>query len=59
MRARRLARGPVEFALIVVGVLAALLVDALREEAQERRILDEALSDVAAEVEGNAFTINT
>lgn len=58
MRARRLARGPVEFALIVVGVLAALLVDALREEAQERRILDEALSDVAAEVEGNAFTIN-
>ena len=58
MRARRLTRGLVEFALIMVGVLGALLVDALREEAQERRILDEALRDVAVEIEGNAFTIN-
>lgn len=46
-----------EFMLIVTGVLVALFIDTLREEHQERRILDDYLRDVAAEIAQNEYTL--
>jgi hypothetical protein len=51
---RLLAEGLV----IVVGVLLALFVDGVREERLERRMLAEALGDVAVEIEDNSGTLS-
>ena len=43
--------------MIVVGVLCALFVDGMREERLERRMLAEALGDLAVEIQGNSETL--
>jgi len=54
---RLMRRNLREFVLIVTGVLVALFIDTLREGYQERRILDDYLQDVAAEIEQNDYTL--
>lgn len=46
-----------EFAVIVTGVLVALAVDAVVERRQEREILDQALGDIAAQVQDQHYTL--
>ncbi len=45
-----------EFLVIVIGVLVALGVEGLRERAEERRILNESLGDIAVELAVNEYT---
>lgn len=47
-----------ETAMILVGVLAALVVDGAREDAATRRAVEAATSRLAVEVQGNAQELN-
>lgn len=56
-RGRLAARLVAEFTVIVIGVLVALAVDSFREDRQEQQILEEALGDIASQIQDQHFTL--
>jgi hypothetical protein len=59
LNAATLKQLAMEFLVIVAGILAAFGVDSWRQDREELRVLNAHLSDLAAEVQNNIWTIET